>query len=206
MIEKFLALPKEKQIHIINAAMEVFGKNEYKHAVTDDIAAKAGISKGLLFYYFHNKKELYLYVLEYCNQLLKDLIVDEAFYKITDFFEMMEYGADKKMSLLHEYPFITDFVIRAYYSSNEIVSEETSKRVQAANEESFYLYFSHIDFSKFKEGVDPHYIYQMLVWMCDGYLREQQSKHTEIDLDHIMQEFHTWKVMFRKMVYKEEFQ
>ena len=58
MNEKFFALPEEKQERIINAAMEVFGKNEYKRASTDLIAVKAGISKGLLFYYFHNKISL----------------------------------------------------------------------------------------------------------------------------------------------------
>ena len=61
MNEKFLELTEEKQMRIIDAAMEVFGTNEYKHAVTDEIARKAGISKGLLFYYFKNKKSLYQY-------------------------------------------------------------------------------------------------------------------------------------------------
>lgn len=205
MNEKFLELPEEKRIKIINAAMEVFGKHEYKHAITDDIAVKAGISKGLLFYYFHNKKEMYLYMLEYCNQLLKGLIIDENFYQITDFFEMMEYGADKKMSILKKYPFITEFVIRAYYSQNETVSEDTMEKVLETTQESFQLYFAHIDFTKFKEGVDPSYVYRMLVWMCDGYLREQQSMHNQIDLDEIMKDFHKWKTMFRNMVYKEEF-
>lgn len=56
MNEQFFHLPEEKQQAIINASLEVFATHEYKKASTDDIAAKAGISKGLLFYYFHNKK------------------------------------------------------------------------------------------------------------------------------------------------------
>ena len=52
MNEKFFALPEEKRHQIINAAIEVFSKYDYKHASTDLIAAKAGISKGSLFYYF----------------------------------------------------------------------------------------------------------------------------------------------------------
>ena len=52
MENKFLELPKEKQLRIINAGMEYFGQYGYKNAKTDDIATKAGISKGLLFYYF----------------------------------------------------------------------------------------------------------------------------------------------------------
>lgn len=54
--EKFYELEKEKQDKIINAAIEVFSKNDYKNAVTEEIAYKAEISKGLLFYYFKNKK------------------------------------------------------------------------------------------------------------------------------------------------------
>ena len=56
MNEKFYELPEEKQLSVLNAAMEVFAEYEYKKASTDLIAAKAGVSKGLLFYYFHNKK------------------------------------------------------------------------------------------------------------------------------------------------------
>ncbi len=52
MNEKFYQLSEEKQLRILNAAMEVFGLHEYKRASTDVIAAKAGVSKGLLFYYF----------------------------------------------------------------------------------------------------------------------------------------------------------
>ena len=59
MNEKFYELPEEKQLYVLNAAMEVFAEYEYKKASTDLIAAKAGVSKGLLFYYFHNKKSLY---------------------------------------------------------------------------------------------------------------------------------------------------
>ena len=65
MNEKFFTLSPEKQARITNAAPEVFARNDYKHASTDDIAAKAGISKGLLFYYFRNKQSLYLYLYDY---------------------------------------------------------------------------------------------------------------------------------------------
>ena len=55
-MEKFEELSQEKQRRIIDAGMEVFGRYEYKKANTEDIAVKAGISKGLLFYYFKDRK------------------------------------------------------------------------------------------------------------------------------------------------------
>lgn len=205
MNEKFFELPKEKQLSIINAAMEVFGKNEYKHAVTDDIAAKAGISKGLLFYYFHNKRALYMYVYEYCFTLMKEMVLDEHFKEIDDFFELLEYGANNKMTILQEYPNIMGFVVRAFYSQHEAISDDVNQDMQSALKDSYSLYFQHVDFSKFRAGVDPGYIYRMLVWMTDGYLHEVQSNRKNIDLDEVMNEYHKWKEMFRKMVYKEEF-
>ena len=42
MNQKFFELNEEKRLAIINAGLEVFSKNDYKHALTDDIAAKAG--------------------------------------------------------------------------------------------------------------------------------------------------------------------
>ena len=54
MNEKFYALPEEKQSQILNAAYKVFATNQYKKAPTSEIAAEAGISKSLLFHYFHS--------------------------------------------------------------------------------------------------------------------------------------------------------
>ena len=62
---KFESLPEERREAIVSAAVETFGKNDYKNASTETIARRAGISKGLLFFYFKNKKELYLYLMEH---------------------------------------------------------------------------------------------------------------------------------------------
>lgn len=206
MNEKFFELSKEKQLNIINASMEVFGNNEYKRAITDDIAAKAGISKGLLFYYFKNKKALYLYIYQYCLELMKELMKDEDIAKINDFFDIMEYGAQKKLSILCQYPYIMEFVIRAFYSQQEDVSDFLSKDIQAQMSISYQQYFSQIDYSRFKDDVDPAYIFQMMQWMMDGYLRGKMSLKKPLDVEEMMETFHKWKVYFRKMAYKEEYQ
>ncbi len=97
--EWFSELPAEKQNRIINAGFSVFGTNEYKRASTDRIAAEAGISKGYLFYYFRNKKEFYLFLYERALAMVKSSVVDPHFSEITDFFELMEYAAQRKYAL-----------------------------------------------------------------------------------------------------------
>lgn len=90
MNQKFFELNEEKRLAIINAGLEVFSKNDYKHALTDDIAAKAGISKGLLFYYFHNKLELYQYLAQYSARLVMKLFEKMNIIDGKDFFDAIK--------------------------------------------------------------------------------------------------------------------
>ena len=69
MNKKFFSLSKEKQQTIINAGYRVFSQNSYKNSPMREIADAAGISKSLLFHYFHNKKELYLFLWNKCAEI-----------------------------------------------------------------------------------------------------------------------------------------
>ena len=204
MNEKFFALPEEKRHQIINAAIEVFSKYDYKHASTDLIAAKAGISKGSLFYYFHNKKELYLY--HYIMDVMKEQLPDRDILNITDFFELLEYAARQKVKVMEQgSPYIMDFAMRAFYSEKEDVSDDLRNHNFVQQDVIYQAYFSHIDASKFKDGISPHEICKMLIWMADGYLHEARMLGQQPDMDVMMAEFTKWMEMFRKFVYKEEY-
>lgn len=205
MNEKFDSLPEEKKQSIINAAMEVFGKNDYTRASTDLIAAKAGISKGLLFYYFHNKKELYLYIYNRLIEVMKEYVLDQHYKEITDFFELLRYAATGKVSVLEKNPYILEFAMRAFYSEKEAVSEDL-KVVNTTQEELLYhACFGHIDTSKFREDVEPFKVYKMLRWMGDGYIHDVQMSGAEFDLDAMLREFEEWMDMIQRLVYKEEY-
>lgn len=205
MNDKFESLPEEKKQSIINAAMEVFGKNDYTRASTDLIAVKAGISKGLLFYYFHNKKELYLYIYNYLIETMKEQVLDQNYKEITDFFELLRYAATSKVALLDKNPYIMEFAMRAFYSEKEAVSEDL-KVVNTTQEEIlFATCFGHIDTYKFRDDVEPFKVYKMLRWMGDGYIHDIQMSGVGFDLDTMLREFEDWMDMMQKLVYKEEF-
>ena len=205
-MEKFEELSQEKQRRIIDAGMEVFGRNEYKKANTEDIAAKAGISKGLLFYYFKDKKSFYMYLFQYCVEIITRMMDDEDYTKITDFFELMECGAQKKMQTMVEHPFILDFISRAFSSSREAVSKDVAMELHSLIDTTFDRYFAHVDFSKFNNDVDPKQVYQMLAWMTEGYMHDKLSYQESLNLKDIMRDFEEWKIMFKKISYKKEYQ
>ena len=205
MNEQFFQLSQEKQMHIINAALEVFSQNEYKRAVTADIAAKAGISKGLLFYYFHNKKALYMYLLEYSVNLVKSQLINENYNSITDFFELIEYISNQKILILIKNPFITDFVVRSFYSQSESVSKDSSASLQDKMSGVFSDYLANVDFSKFRDDLNPLDIFNMLFWLTDGYLHDKRSKGLLIIPEEIVDEYKKWSNLIRRSAYKEEY-
>ena len=80
MNDKFFSLPKQKQQTIINAGYRVFSQNTYKKSPMIEIADAAGISKSLLFHYFHNKKEFYLYLWENCGNITIQVLTQYGCY------------------------------------------------------------------------------------------------------------------------------
>lgn len=188
MNDKFFSLPPEKQRSIINAATDVFGKNEYKKD------------------YFKNKKELYLYVYDYLVEMMTAFVSDSGFLEITDFFELMEYFSRKKYYILEEIPSIMDFAMRAFYSDREAVSDDLKDIHTQMKKDLYQTYFSHIDYSKFIDEAEPYKVYEMLLWMGDGYLHEYQISHQSWSLEELMDEFNSWIRLLKKALYKEEFQ
>lgn len=205
MSERFKELPEDKQLSIMRAATEVFAKYEYKKASTDLIASKAGVSKGLLFYYFYNKKDLYLTVYEYVKQIITEGVADTRLLEITDFFELVTYASMKKIKILKEIPYIMEFSIRSFYSQKEEVSDDVKKKIREEIGHKYDQYFGNINLCKFKDGVDPAEIFQMFIWIVDGYIHEQQMRNEPFCLDEIDKMFTNWTEMFKQIAYKEEY-
>ncbi|WP_139651243.1 TetR/AcrR family transcriptional regulator [Raoultibacter phocaeensis] len=203
--EKFESLSEERQEAIVNAAVEAFGKSEYKGASTEEIARKAGISKGLLFFYFKNKKELYVYLIERLTDMMTKLVVDEAFYEIDDFFELLAYAANSKRAVLEKIPHVLDFSIRAYYPEHKDIKDTMDDWTQRQIDYMFKTYFKNVRFDKFKDEVDPKYVLNMLIWMADGYMHQRRSQRRPVDIDDLMDELNRWCEMFRLYAYKEEY-
>lgn len=60
----FLNLSVEEQQRIMSAALDEFAEKDYESASLNRIILKANISKGSMYHYFHNKEDLFLYLLE----------------------------------------------------------------------------------------------------------------------------------------------
>ena len=54
--------PDERREQILTCAMRLFGERPYADVSTTELAAKAGVARGLINHYFGTKRELYLEV------------------------------------------------------------------------------------------------------------------------------------------------
>ena len=206
MAQRFSSLPDEKQQQILDAAAEVFSREDYKRASTDDIAARAGISKGLLFYYFKNKQSLYLYVADHMRHLVERHLERGKVAEITDFFDMLDYVAQEKLQLFQRQPWVLNLSLRLYYATDKDVVSSLRQRFMEMLDEMWDVYFSQIDREKFRPGIEPRLVLDQLIYLIDGYIHQQMMRSKRVNMDALMAEYALWRDMLRQYAYKEEYQ
>ncbi|MBO7424864.1 MAG: TetR/AcrR family transcriptional regulator [Clostridiales bacterium] len=201
MNEKFYALPKEKQDRIINAGYKVFAKNSYKKSPVNEIALEADISKALLFFYFKNKKELYLFLLKTAEETTSKALMESGAYNGEDIFDIMYKGLITKTKLMKQYPNMSKFSIKAYYEKDPDVAKEVLKIIAPYKKVETYNALPPLDPLKFKDGLDLGMMYQDMFLASEGYLwRLEQSD--KIDVDKIVKDYEKiidfWKSIYLK--------
>ena len=206
MNEKFFALPVEKQQAILNAGYRVFSQNTYKKSPVSEIADAAGISKSLLFYYFRNKKELYLFLWETSIQVTLDALKAAGCYEPAELFESMFRGLKAKVQVIRQYPDLGAFTMKAYYEKNPEVCGEIQESIEKYRAFKSNVLRLNFDPEQFASGLDMKMMYQDMFWASEGYLWEKVQQG-DLDVDRMEQEFtglmEFWKKIYLKKSEKE---
>ena len=201
MNEKFYALSEEKQNAIINAGFKVFARNSYKRSPVNEIAIEAGISKSLLFFYFRNKKELYIFLLKKSEELTKRTLMESGVMNGTDIFDIMYRGLLAKASMMKKYPDMGNFSIKAYYEKDPEVVKDVQKIVAPYTKMETNMTLPPLDKSKFKDGLDLNMMYQDMYLASEGYLWRMQQT-SKLDIDKMVADYKKiidfWKSLYLK--------
>lgn len=203
-MDKFLNLDKTKRDNIINSALFSFGNNGYKKASMNDIALEAGISKSLVFHYFESKKKLYLFLFDYCTNLITtemDLKLDQ---NETDFFEKIKLSENIKISVIARYPSMFIFLKSAYFESDKEVSNDIKIIHQKYLSGGLDIFSQNTNFTKFKDGVDAQMILKIISWCAEGFI-DSLPKVNEMNISTICEEFDQYLILFKNNFYKEEY-
>jgi len=201
-LENFYNLRAEKQQHIINAALNVFARNGYKKTSTADIAEEAGIAKGMVFYYFGSKKNLYLYLVELCGNDLLEEIKAHFDENVTDFFDKLKMMTDIKIAVIKRHSAAISFFTSMYQETDKEVKGEIDEFIAGGAEIRAGLIFSGTDLSKFKDDVDPELLTKFLTWAGEGFANNMPVHDPAGKIDEFVAEFYKCLDIMKKYFYK----
>lgn len=201
MNPKLSQLAPEKRERIFNAALEAFSRHGYKKAITTDIAAAAGISKGLLFFYFENKRGLYHWLFDSCVKASLKLLLQEDKWKGMDFFDALELGLKEKMDLARKYPALLGFVMHAWRERDPEAALCMRRYMHFIEEKGITLLLSWLDTSHFRPEADPREVMKLLLYMSEGFLTQQHRKNNFLNITSLQQEYLNQLHLLRRLCY-----
>ena len=171
----------EKRTLIVHAAAALFAKYGYKKTTVDEIVAAAGISKGLFYHYFQNKKQLYLYLYDRYTAALSENLNQEVDTSNPDFFDRLKQLSHLRIAFINQYPDLWNFLYTAYYEQHPDVAPAIRERNKQLVQESHSGTASNLDWSRLKEGVSPEMALRVVTWMAEGFVREVNSQKVTVD-------------------------
>ena len=199
-MDSFFNLRAEKQEHIINAAMAVFGRNGYKKASIADIAKEAGIAKGMVMYYFGSKKNLYISLTQLCGKVLMKEIEKGLDKSVTDFFDKIKMVSDIKIAMIKKHPAIISFLTSVCYETDEEVADVIEKFKSKGFHDRSKILLDCTDLSKFKDDVDPKLLDRFFVWASGGLANDLLTNEK---IDEFIKDFYNLLDLMKKYFYKD---
>jgi len=194
----------EKRERIINAALEEFSNNTFEKASTNNIVKNAGISKGLLFHYFDNKKSLKEYLEAYVIETVISTLQTELDWEENDFFNRIKQVAFIKGRLTLRFPSIFEFFTGIV--SNMDYDDLLKYRETFAPGLMEKIYTHNIDYSKFKPGIDMEKTMKIINWVIEKYslelLEELKRTKTKWDYEVINNDFEKYMDILREAFYR----
>lgn len=206
-MDKFLRLKPEKQERILNAATKEFAKKGYKNAMTDEIAKIAGISKGALFEYFNNKKQLFLFLYDH----VLSIVMEEFFEKIDlnekDILERLRQILRIKFTLIGKYPDLFDFIEIANHEETIEIIDDLNVRNTEHIMSSYSKLVEGFDTSLLKMDVEIDRAVNIIIWTMEGFGRQGREKAKQLGLkalnvDAILAEADIYLRILRDSFYK----
>jgi len=194
-------------LRILNAAMKEFAQKGFKNASTDVIVKEAAISKGALFHYFNNKKDLFLFLYDYSIDIIKNGILMKFNDDERDIFTRIRNGMMLKIELLIKYPEIYEFTTVAYMEESREVKSDLDSRNRGLITEAQGFLYEDIDTSKFKKGIDVKRAIDIITWTIESYTNKEMERFkslslNELNLNELLSEMNIYLEMLKKSFYQ----
>jgi len=207
VFSKFMSLETERRDAIMNAALREFASKGFDEASTNVIAKESGVSKPLMFHYVNNKKDFFLFLYDYCMEILEAEYFSKVDVDEKDLFERLRQTSLLKMHVMQKHPWIFDFIRVATLTDSEAVNNELIERRKRVEKNSLERFYNDIDTSRFRDNLNIEKAKELIFWAVGGYAekilsRVKGSEVDSINFDDIQNEFDGYLDELRKVYYK----
>lgn len=207
MFSKFMSLETERRDAIMNAALREFASKGFDEASTNVIAKESGVSKPLMFHYVNNKRDFFLFLYDYCMEILEAEYFSKVDIDEEDLFERLRQTSLLKMQVMQKHPWIFDFIRVATLTDSEAVNNELIERRKRVEKNSLERFYNDIDTSRFRGNLNIEKAKELIFWAVGGYAekilsRVKGSEFNNINFDDIQNEFDGYLDELRKVYYK----
>ena len=200
----YFDLPLDKQKKLMNAGYKLFALYPFKKASVSAITNEADISKSLLFYYFKNKKEYYLFLFDSAIKFINEQRAESIHEKEHDIFELINQTVEYRMKMIHDYPYLYKFITRAYYETLEDIKVEINKKKKSMNELGKEEILNLVEYDKFKNPRDVKVLLDLIICTAEGCMRGIEDLNV-VKTQESVSEFKDMMESLKKHYYKEEY-
>ncbi len=206
MYESFYKLKAIKRKAVLNAAIDEFVQYGFEKASTNSIAQEAGISKGSLFNYFKNKKQLFIYLIDYAITVIEKLY-DQIDLSEKDLFKRLENIGLQKLEIQSAHPNIFDFLKTIKQEDSNQVKDFIDSKFDSLTNEGLNLIYKGVDYTKFRDDIDIEKAIEVLNWTMFGFSeRALKNLDTFKHMDEVgkkyMNEWQAYSDFLKKLFYK----
>jgi TetR/AcrR family transcriptional regulator len=175
--------PDGRRTALITAAIGEFATAGYLAASTNHLVEAAGVSKGVLFHYFGDKKGLYLYAVQTCITEVMRRFDERLGPTSPDLFERLRQYTLTKWSLIEEQPSTFAFLQEAMTDPPAELRDALLASTAEITASTYQRLFQGIDTSTFRPGVTIERAMLLLSWTFDGLGKQYTTLLRQQPLD-----------------------
>ena len=209
--DTFLRLDQEKQQRIIKAALEEFGTKGFKAASTNAIAEAAHIGKGMLFYYFGSKEELFDFLCEYTIEFARNEFLGALSTDSNDFLERLMMLSEAKRKAMAQSPEVIGFFESFYQDEQAACFEKFATEIAEVRQLAYDKVYAGVDYTLFRDDIDGKTVVTYVKWLFASYEADIMARFKSGALDATddaalaaeWAKFYEFTDNLRKIFYKE---
>jgi AcrR family transcriptional regulator len=181
--DAFHALEAGRQARIIDAALAEFAAKGFQRASTNVIAQRARIGKGMLFYYFGSKEELFDFLCQYTIAFAEHEYIQRVETGSGDFLRRYQAAAAAKRRVVRDFPEVIGFFESFYRAESAPQFARFAVDIARLRRQLHGKIYDGLDYSLFREDLDGQVVVQYLKWLFDGYEADTAERFRRGDID-----------------------